>query len=264
MVAIIRLAIFILLTGMAWAARLQQADVNAIIRQSVAANEADWNAANDYDYIEQDRDVSGAKTYHVFMIDGSPYQELVAVGGKPLSSADQQQEQQKLHAVMAKRRSESANDRAGRLAKYQKERKRDHILMQQLVQAFKFRLQGKRRLGGYNVYVLQATPRPGYRPPNLDSQVLTGMRGTLWIDERTYQWVKVEAYVVRPVSIAGFVARVQPGTRFELEKMPVGNGIWLTKQFAMKSNSRILLLFPHRNHEDETFSNYQKSASTAP
>lgn len=46
--------------------------------------------------------------------------------------------------------------------------------------------------------------------------------------------------------------------------MPVGNGIWLAKHFAMKSSSRILFLFPHRSHEDETFSNYRKTASTAP
>jgi hypothetical protein len=67
---------------------------------------------------------------------------------------------------------------------------------------------------------------------------------------------------VRPVSIAGFLARVQPGTRFELEKMPVANGIWLPKHFAMKSSARILFLFRHHSQEDETYFNYQNAAAT--
>jgi hypothetical protein len=60
------------------------------------------------------------------------------------------------------------------------------------------------------------------------------MQGKLWIDKPTCQWVNVEAEVVHPVSIAGFLAQVQPGTRFELEKMPVVEGSWLPKHFSTK------------------------------
>jgi hypothetical protein len=59
-------------------------------------------------------------------------------------------------------------------------------------------LLGEQKLGPYDVYVLRATPRPGYHPPNRDTQVLTGMQGMLWIDRNTCQWVKVEAWVVHP------------------------------------------------------------------
>lgn len=47
------------------------------------------------------------------------------------------------------------------------------------------------------------------------------MRGTLWIEKSTFQWVRVEAEVFRPVSIEGFLAQVQPGTRFLLDQAPV-------------------------------------------
>jgi hypothetical protein len=72
--------------------------------------------------------------------------------------------------------------------------------------------------------------------------------------------VKVTAKVIRPVSIEGFLARVEPGTRFELQKMPVGDGIWLPKHFAMKSQAKILRLFSRSSQEDDTFSNYHKAA----
>jgi hypothetical protein len=69
------------------------------------------------------------------------------------------------------------------------------------------------------------------------------MRGKLWIEKRTLQWEKGEAQVIHPVSIAGFLAQVEPGTHFELEKMPVEDGIWFPKHFAMSSLARVLF-FP--------------------
>lgn len=251
--------LLLLLSAAEGASYFQLPDIATIIRRSVAANEADWNAAPQYNYFERDRMNGGTKTYQVLMIDGSPYQELMAVNGRPLSAEEQRQEQQNLDQVISRRRSESASDRAQRIAEYERDRRRDHLLMEQLTQAFDFHLLGERRLDHHSVYLLQATPRPGYQPPNTDSEVLTGMQGRLWIDEATYQWVKVEAMVVHPVSIAGFLAQVQPGTRFELEKMPIADGIWLPRHFAEKSNAKILFLFRRHSQEDDSYFNYQKA-----
>ncbi|MDE3169330.1 MAG: hypothetical protein KGL75_04230, partial [Acidobacteriota bacterium] len=103
---------------------------------------------------------------------------------------------------------------------------------------------------------LKAKIRPGYHPPNRDAQVLTGMEGQLWVDEQTFQWVKVEAHVIQPVTIEGFLATVEPGTRFELEKMPVGDGVWLRQHFSMHARAKIFFLIPHHDQEEETYSNY--------
>jgi len=138
------------------------------------------------------------------------------------------------------------------------------MLLEQMTVAFDFSLLGEQDLMGHRVYVLKATPRNGYRPPNRDSAVLTGMEGTLWIDHDSFQWVKVQARVVHPVSIEGFLARVEPGTEFEFEKEPVSADIWLAKHFSMKSNARVLFVFPHRGQEDDSYFNYHKSPNEAP
>jgi len=244
------------------ASAFAQPDVSTIIQRSVAANNADWQAAPLYDHLERDRQPDGStKTYEVMMIQGSNYQRLVAINGRPLAPEEQAQQQQELEQVIAQRQSESAEQRAARIAKYEKDRKRDHMMMEQLTAAFNFKLLGEQKLGSYEVYVLQATPRPGYQPPNTETKVLTGMRGKLWIDKQTYQWVRVEAEVVQPVSIAGFLAQVQPGTRFELEKMPVDEGIWLPKHFSMKARAKILFFFSHNTQDDETYFDYHKAPS---
>jgi hypothetical protein len=247
-----------ILTSLAALASLP--DVHAIIERSVIANQNDWHAAPGYTYFDRVRTGGKtSKTYHDLMIEGSPYEELVAVNGKPLPLDEQTAEREKLDEITTQRRSESEQERSERIAKYEKDRRRDSLLLDQLTKAFDFRLVGKQKLDGFDVFVLQATPRPGYRPPNAETRALTGMQGKLWIDQNTFQWVKVEAQVVRPVSIEGFLASVEPGTRFELEKMPVGDGIWLPKHFAMKSRARFLFLFSNRRQEDDVYSGYQGS-----
>jgi hypothetical protein len=237
-------------------------DAKAIVQRSLQANAADWKAAPTYDYFERDEQAGGGtKTYQVLMIEGSPYQRLVAVNGQPLPEEQSAQEQQKLNATVTARRNEGPQARAKRMRQYQRDRERDHEMMQQLTEAFDFQLHGEQELDGYHVYVLQAVPRPGYQPPDMQTRVLTGMRGQLWIDKETFQWVKVEAEVIHPVSIVGFLARVEPGTRFEMEKMPVGDGVWQTKHFSMKAHAKVLDVFDHETHADETYYGYHKALS---
>ena len=239
-------------------------DPSYIIQRSVDANERDWAAAPQFNYRERKKADDGTRTYDELMIEGSSYERLIAVNGHPLDRDKEAEQVRKLQATIAKRRNESPDDRKRRIAKYESERKRDHLLMQQLTRAFAFSVGGEQTIDGHRVYVLHATPRPDYKPPNRDSTVLTGMNGTLWIDTETYQWVKVEAHVVHPVSIAGFAARVEPGTEFQLEKMPVTHGIWLPRHFAMKAHARVLFFFHHHDQEDDTFFDYTPVAAQKP
>jgi hypothetical protein len=241
------------------ASTVGQNNVDTIIQRSVAANNRDWEAAAEFDCLEQDQVKGGSETYQDMMILGSPYERLVAVNEKPLTSAGEADQKRKLDDVISERKKESAQKRTERIAKYEAERKRDHSLIGELVKAFDFKLLGEQRLNGYDVYVLQAKPRPSYQPPDMETRVLTGMQGQLWIDKNTFQWVKVEAQVTRPVSIAGFLARVEPGTRFELDKTPVSADVWLPRHFSMRSRAKILFLFHRHGQEDDTYFDYHKA-----
>jgi hypothetical protein len=83
------------------------------------------------------------------------------------------------------------------------------------------------------------------------------MRGEMWIDQDTYEWVKVTAQVIRPVSIGGFLAEVEPGARFEIEKGPVAPGIWQITHFSMQSHAKVLRLIKHNSAEEDWYSEFQ-------
>jgi hypothetical protein len=238
-------------------------DVASIIRRSAEVNKRDWAAAPDFNNYERDRNKKGDKTYDVTMLYGSPYSRLIAVNGKPLSPSEQKEEQEKYDKAVKERQDESPSEKSKRIADYEADRKRDNNMMDQLTTAFNFRLVGQHHLYRHEVYVLKATPRPGYKPPNRDCEVLTGMEGTLWIDKKSFQWVKVEAHVIHPVRIEGFLAEVEPGTRFEVEKQPVAGDIWLTSHFSMRANARVLFVFSHTGEEDDSFFNYKRRGNDA-
>lgn len=235
-------------------------DAQTIIRLSAAASQRDWQADPGYSCSERvKQDDKPVDSYRLLMIEGSPYAKLTEINGEPISAQQRAEEEEKLRKAIRERHAESPQQRQQRLANFNRQRTRDRFMLEQLTRAFTFKLEGLQKLNGFDVYVLDATPRPGYRPPNVETQALTGMQGRLWIDQKTYQWVKVEARVVHPVSIDGFLARVEPGTRFELEKKPVADGIWLPTHFLMQSRAKILNLFQRRRQEDDTYFDYAKA-----
>jgi hypothetical protein len=240
-----------------------------IIKRSVAVNTADWKALPDYSFCARYRkskvDAAGhssieqAKTYETLMIEGSPYERVIAINNHALSPDQQQQEQAKLNREIARRQSESPAQREARIAKYQNGRAEEHMLMQQMVQAFQFRLAGEQEVEGVDCYVLDAKPNPEYRPPVQKARVLLGMQGRLWIDKKNYHWVKVQAEVVNPVEFGLFLAKVKPGTKFELQQAPVGD-VWLPKHFSESVNASVLGLYGLRCREDEEYSDYKSSS----
>ena len=130
-------------------------------------------------------------------------------------------------------------------------------MMNEMTSAFNYRLRGEGTLAGHSVYILDATPKPDYVPPDREAKVLVGMRGQMWIDKQTAQWVKVVAEVIKPVEFGLFIARVGPGTRFELEQSPVGDGIWLPTHFSMNVNASVLGFFSQNSTDDETYTHYE-------
>ncbi len=230
-----------------------------IVARSVANNNADWDAAPHYNYTSSEvvtkHGVATSKTYDVLMIGGAPYNKLIKVNGEPLSPQQAAREEQKLQKETALRR-QSAH-RQSEVAEYLRERSQDHELMTEMVRAFNYKLMGEETVNGRRCYVLKATPRPGYRPPNRDTKVLTGMRGTMWVDTQDYQWVKVKAEVFRPVAFGLFIAQVQPGTEFELEESPVSGNLWMPSRFLTRVNAKILYLFPYQTSDLVTYWNYR-------
>jgi hypothetical protein len=249
-----------------WGASAAADRAQKIVERSLANTNADWAAAPQYDFTERDvvirHGTRTAKAYQVLMIAGSTYNKLIAINGQPLSPEKAAEEDRKLAAETNHRRSESSSARQKRVAEYQRERRQDHALMLEMTKGFDFKLAGEDTIDGRRCFVLNATPKAGYNPPTRETRVLTGMRGTMWIDKQAYQWVKVHAEVFRPVAFGLFIAKVRPGTEFTLEQTPMRGNLWLPSHFSMAVNARVLFSSRHST-DDETYSNYRPASGAS-
>jgi hypothetical protein len=237
-----------------------------IVRLSIKTVQADWKAAPEFSDIERDQDhrndENSSRTYRIWMMDGSPYAQLLAIDNEALSPARAARECSKLRAEIEERANESPEDRARRIREYQAGESRRFALIAEMADAFEFKLLRREKLENHDVYVIAATPRPDYQPRSWKTRILKGMEGTLWIEAGSYQWVKVEAFAVRPVWFGGFIAKVLPGTRFVLKQTPVKDGLWLPDFFSFQARARILGWRKDYSHI-ETYSNYRPMADSA-
>ena len=239
-------------------------DLTDIVARSVENSQANWKAAPQFSYKMEDILTRGGsrtdRTYKVRMIDGSPYNELIGENGEPLSPAQLKAQEQELQTVTNEREHQSEGARGARVAKYERGRQQDHALMHDMIEAMNFQLSGIEMVDGRECYHVTATPRPQYVPTSRQTKVLKGMRGSLWIDTKTYQWVKVEAEVFRPVAFGLFIAHVEPGTEFILEEKPVSGNIWEPSHFVTRVKAKILF-WARNSVDDNHYSDYQRSTN---
>jgi hypothetical protein len=256
------LVLFTILVLPAWSIAIPS--VEEIVNRSITNNQTSWQAAPEFTYTEHEIVTKGEqradRTYRVLMIDGSPYDETIALAGEPLRPAAQKQEQARLRRVTERRNQESPQARNERIAKYEQGRRQDHELMSEMIHAFDFKLGGLQIVNGHECYRVDASPKPEYVPHSRDTKVLAGMKGTLWIDAKEYQWVKVEASVFQPVSFGLFIAHVEPGTEFVLDEAPVEGNIWEPVHLVTKVRAKMLHFWSHNSSDDESFSNYHRTA----
>jgi hypothetical protein len=260
--------ILLLISALCSSAVAQQPTAEQIVTRSCTAMNGDWKAIPEYSYNERDVESKHGhsktvKTHRVLTIDGSTYNELIAVNDEPLSAPLRAREEAKLTEEIEKRNHESPAERNRRVAKYLKERHQDHELMQQMAKAFDFTFLGEDVLNGHKVWLLNADPNPAYVPTNAETKVLLGMKGRLWVDQEHYHWVKVKAEVMKPISLFGFIAKVQAGTRFMLEQAPVAPGVWLPKHFTTDVNASALGFIDESSTDDETYGNYRPMSQMA-
>jgi hypothetical protein len=233
-----------------------------IIHRSVQANNADWKAQTGYSFRRSDIAGAERQTFEVTMLDGSPYERLLALNDKPIAPDRQRQEQAKLERETHVRQNQTPRQRRARIAKYEDDRADENFLMRQMVSAFTFHLAGQEEIAGVECYVLKATPNLAYHPPVEKARALTGMQGRMWIDKVHYHWVKIQAQVTRPVAFGLLLARVKPGTRFELEQTQVGD-VWLPRKFIQSVNASVLGFYSIQSQDETYWSDYRQDALNA-
>ncbi len=243
---------------------LGQPDAREVIRRAVAADERNWEAARNHAFSERVNlrylDSQGrvkskdVKIYDVTLLDGSPYRRLVARDDRPLPPAEERREQEKFDRIIAERRLETPAQRARRLAEYDRRPEWQREAWRELPEAFDFRLAAAEVRDGHSLYVIEATPRQGYRPRSRTADVLAHLQGKLWVDKQDYHLVKAELEVVDTISVGLFLVRVAKGSSAVLEQTRVNDDVSVPRRVHVFASARLGLLKVLRIDQEISYS----------
>jgi hypothetical protein len=258
---------FLLLT-LALPAVLSAQDPLEIIRRATELDRRNTEISRNYTFLQRqeqrDLDSNGklrkseAETYDVTLLEGSPYRRLVARDDKPLSPKDQRKEQEKLQRSIVDRRKETPEQRAQRVADWEHKQQKQREPLKELPQAFTFKLVGEEALNGGEAFVIEGTPKPGYRPKSASTAFFPKVKLRLWIDRKDYQWVRIDLESLDTISFGGFLIRLAKGTHLTIESARVNNEVWLPKRVAIHGSVRVALVKVMRGEIIYTFSDYKK------
>ena len=242
-------------------------NLTAIVQQSLQQELMNARLLDNYVYEAKEStityDVAGhptkseSKVTEYLWVDGSRYKRLVAENGKPLSGGPALKEQRKLDEEMAKRRQESAGDREKRLADDVRRRQESRQNRDEVVKAFNFRLLGEEIVGGVKCWKVAADPKPGYVGQTRISKMFPKMRGTIWVHQQGYEWLRVEVETLDAITFGGFLAKLDKGARFNLEQMRVNDELWALRQLNTRVTARALIMRFNQGHQID-FRNYRK------
>lgn len=246
-------------------------DARQIILRSAALDQRDLDIARNYAYTrrtEQRRlDASGkvksveSRTHEVLILYGRPYERLIAKDDKPFPPNQERKEQRKLDRELEHRSKASEKDREKRAREEAKRVEDQKAMIREVADAYSFRFLGEEQVSGHDAWVIEAEPLPGYHPRSSRAKLLPNFRGKVWITKEDYRWAKLEAEVVRTVSLGLVLARLQPGTQLSMEQTRVREELWMPSAIRAKVLVRLALIKVVCAEVDVTFSNYRKFQS---
>lgn len=239
-----------------------QADPKALVAQSIRNYDHDWREAMSWAYTQTDithaDDGKVVEVSEVIPVAGTPYERLISRNGEPLDKADQRKENRKYEKTVEERMDETPAESAERIRKYEKSR----AFIDEVPEAYDFKLLRDEPVNGRPAWVIKLTPRMGFTPDSPHASVLRHIEGKLWIDKQDVRWARAQARVIDTISIAFILARIGPGTRFELDQTRISDDLWLPKKIEIDGSARVFMFHNKDLAEQLTFNDYHRETTS--
>jgi hypothetical protein len=197
-------------------------------------------------------------TEEVLILYGRRYARLVARDGRPLSPDQERKEREKMDKEVARRARESPEQKEKRAREEDRNLKQQEEIMREVADAFDFRLAGEEAVDGHPAWLIEAEPKPRYRPRSRETRMLPNFRGRVWISREGYRWVKLEAEVIRPIRFGLVMARLNPGTTLAFEQQRIHDETWMPRRASLRVSARLGLVKAYNLEVLMDFSGYRK------
>ena len=176
----------------------------------------------------------------VFHVDGSQVERHLLKNGKTLSGNDEAAEQKRVDREVAKIKAESPKDRARRRGETDKDKREEIEARREIVDAYDVKLLASQSINGRLCWGLDATPRPDFRGKGRRADQIRKLKGKAWIDQASYELVKLDLTSLDTISFGWFLFRLSAGAQIRVEQALVNNEVWLPQFVGIRADARIL------------------------
>jgi hypothetical protein len=163
-----------------------------------------------------------------------PVKRAIAKNGRILSSADQQEEEDRLNHLL-----NSPHEQSRQRQEYAEDEKRIGRILALLPDAFLLDSAGEEN--GFTH--LRFRPNPDYPARSIEERIFHAMSGELWIDSRYKRLSRLDGELIENVDFGyGFLGRLYKGGWVRLERTRVSASDWKTARLELHLSGRALLL----------------------
>jgi hypothetical protein len=204
---------------------------------------------------------SETKTYLWFHTEYSTFLKLTSLNGAVYDAGYLKTQDEKIRQLMEEDERKSEADKHKAKGKIQQERAEESALFRNLLEAFLFQCEGKETINGYAAWVYQFEPRPGFKPRDRASEILTGLAGKLWITEEEHQPIRLTGTLLTDVDYgAGIFGSLKKGSTLTMEQADIGNGLWFPTFNLITYKANLLIKGTHQRQISQ-YSEYQLNRS---
>jgi hypothetical protein len=117
----------------------------------------------------------------------------------------------------------------------------------------------RERFRGQDVLVFDFEANPEHKPHGFTEKIVQKLAGTIWIDERAHDVIRLEAFFARDEKIlGGLLATVDKGTAYVFEQEYFDNEVWLPTYEEAYFGVRVLMVKGFHGSTATRYSNYSR------
>ena len=220
---------------------LHAEDAKTVVQLAVRAElYADQNDHSHWRYLESE---DGGTKYIVVETQYGALKRHVEEDGRPASAATLREEDEHNErfahdtALEEKQREGAAHDDRDATA-----------LLNEMPEAFVWKIESE----GPETITLSYKPNESYRPPDMESRVMSRMAGTMVVSKPAHRIQTFKGTLTEDISIGwGLLAKIKQGGTFDVERRQVGPGFWVITETHVHISGRALFFKTIGQQQDE-------------
>jgi hypothetical protein len=220
--------------------------VKAVIHNEMSTTstaEMRWN-------YRSEKEVDGKQeTKEVVETKSGSLDRLIAIGGKPLSYAQQRNETERLLRL-----SHDAEEQHKLEQTRQKDAQQCNAFLQMIPDAFLFEYAGE----SGELIKLTFKPNPNFQAPSREGRVLHQMAGEIWVNAKQRRLVSIDGKLMNDVKFGGgLLGHLEKGGQFAVKRDEIAPTDWELTEMTVNMRGKALLFKTIAVQQKDVHTNFQ-------